>query len=33
LAISLTLPTTIFCGLFADELILVLFGPNWVKQQ
>jgi len=31
LAISLTLPTTIFCGLFADELILVLFGPNWVK--
>lgn len=31
LAVSMTLPVTIFCALFADELILVLFGPNWVK--
>jgi len=27
----MTLPVTIFCALFADELILTLFGPNWVK--
>ena len=26
---SLTLPTTIFCVLFADEIIAVALGPNW----
>jgi O-antigen/teichoic acid export membrane protein len=29
LAISMTLPITICCALFADEIILVLFGPTW----
>src|SRR5205823_14448709 len=26
---SMTLPTTIFCALFADEIILVVLGPKW----
>ena len=26
---SMTLPTTIFCALFADETILVVLGPKW----
>jgi O-antigen/teichoic acid export membrane protein len=30
LAISMTMPITIFCAVFANELILVLFGPTWV---
>jgi O-antigen/teichoic acid export membrane protein len=29
LANSLTFPTTIFCALFADDIILVLLGPKW----
>ena len=29
LAVSLTLPVTIFCAVFAAEIILFLFGPNW----
>jgi PST family polysaccharide transporter len=29
IAVSMTMPITIFCAVFADELILVLFGPNW----
>ncbi|WP_284735832.1 lipopolysaccharide biosynthesis protein [Dongia deserti] len=29
LAISMTLPVTIFCVVFADEIILVLFGQAW----
>ena len=30
LANSLTLPTTMFCALFADDIILVLLGPKWI---
>ena len=26
---SLTLPTTIFCALFANDIIQVVFGPKW----
>jgi PST family polysaccharide transporter len=29
LAVSMTIPTTIFCAVFAKEIILVLFGPSW----
>jgi O-antigen/teichoic acid export membrane protein len=29
LVVSMTLPTTVFCALFADELILVALGPKW----
>ena len=27
---SLTLPTTVFCALFADDIILVCLGPKWI---
>jgi O-antigen/teichoic acid export membrane protein len=27
--VSMTLPTTVFCAVFADELIWVLLGPKW----
>lgn len=30
LAVSLTLPITIFCAIFANEIILILFGRNWI---
>jgi O-antigen/teichoic acid export membrane protein len=30
LANSLTLPTTMFCALFADDIILVALGPKWI---
>lgn len=30
LANSLTLPTTVFCALFADDIVLVLLGPKWM---
>ena len=29
LVLALTLPTTIVCSLFADDLIMVLLGPKW----
>jgi PST family polysaccharide transporter len=29
LVVALTLPITIACGLFADDLIFVLLGPKW----
>jgi PST family polysaccharide transporter len=29
LVMSMTLPITIFCAIFADEIILILFGPKW----
>jgi O-antigen/teichoic acid export membrane protein len=29
LVLSLTVPITIVCGLFADDVILVLLGPKW----
>ncbi|MEX0827833.1 MAG: oligosaccharide flippase family protein, partial [Haliea sp.] len=29
LVISLTLPITIFCALFADDIVLVVLGPKW----
>jgi PST family polysaccharide transporter len=31
LALSMTLPTTMFCGLFANEIILIVFGPKWAE--
>ena len=30
LANSLTLPTTMFCALFADDIVLVVLGPKWM---
>jgi O-antigen/teichoic acid export membrane protein len=30
LAVSMTLPVTIFCAVFGDEIIWILFGPNWI---
>jgi O-antigen/teichoic acid export membrane protein len=27
--VSMTLPITVFCALFADELILIALGPKW----
>lgn len=30
LATSLTLPITIFCAVFADEIIRILFGEHWI---
>ncbi len=30
LANSVTLPTTMFCAFFADDLILAVLGPKWV---
>jgi O-antigen/teichoic acid export membrane protein len=29
LVLGLTLPVTLTCALFADDLVLVLLGPNW----
>ena len=29
LVVSITLPTTIACAVFADDIILVTLGPNW----
>ena len=29
LVMSMTLPITIFCALFADDLIFILLGPKW----
>jgi PST family polysaccharide transporter len=31
LALSMTLPISMFCGLFANEIILIVFGPKWVE--
>jgi O-antigen/teichoic acid export membrane protein len=31
LVVSITIPITIFCGLFADEIILVVLGPKWAE--
>jgi PST family polysaccharide transporter len=28
---SMTIPTTVFCMLFADEIILVVLGPKWTE--
>jgi O-antigen/teichoic acid export membrane protein len=28
---SLTLPTTIFCALFANDIVLVALGPKWIE--
>jgi O-antigen/teichoic acid export membrane protein len=30
LANSLTLPTTMFCALFADDIVLIVLGPKWM---
>ncbi len=30
LVVSMTIPVTIFCGVFAHEIILVVLGPKWV---
>jgi len=29
LALGLTVPVTVICALFANDLVLVLLGPNW----
>jgi O-antigen/teichoic acid export membrane protein len=29
LGLSVTIPTTIFCALFADDIIAILLGPKW----
>ena len=29
LVMSMTLPITIFCAIFADDIILILLGPKW----
>lgn len=29
LVMSMTLPITIFCATFANEIVLILFGPKW----
>jgi O-antigen/teichoic acid export membrane protein len=31
LVLSLTLPTTIFCAVLADDIILVVLGPKWTE--
>jgi PST family polysaccharide transporter len=31
LVISLTVPITIFCALFADDIVLVILGPRWTE--
>jgi len=31
LMVSLTIPTTIFCALFADDIVQVLLGPKWLE--
>jgi PST family polysaccharide transporter len=31
LAVSMTLPITVFCALYADEIILISFGPKWAE--
>ena len=31
LVISLTIPITIFCALFADDIVLVILGPKWTE--
>jgi O-antigen/teichoic acid export membrane protein len=31
LTVSMTLPMTIFCGLFAEEIISLLLGPSWTQ--
>src|SRR5215831_562681 len=29
LVLSMTIPTTIFCALFSDDIIVILLGPKW----
>ena len=29
LTVSITVPITVFCGLFADKIILIALGPGW----
>jgi O-antigen/teichoic acid export membrane protein len=31
LVVSMTLPLTIYCFIFADEIVRLLFGPNWAS--
>jgi PST family polysaccharide transporter len=31
LVLSMTLPIAMFCGLFANEIILIVFGPKWAE--
>lgn len=31
LVVSLTIPITIFCALFSDDVVLVVLGPKWVE--
>lgn len=31
LVVALTIPVTIACALFADDIVLVLLGPRWVE--
>lgn len=31
LVVSLTIPTTIFCAFFSEDIILCIFGPKWIE--
>jgi O-antigen/teichoic acid export membrane protein len=31
LVVSLTIPMTIFCALFADDIVLLVLGPKWTE--
>lgn len=31
LVVSLTIPITIFCALFSDDIVLVILGPKWAE--
>jgi len=31
LVVSLTIPTTIFCALFSQDIVLILLGPKWLE--
>jgi O-antigen/teichoic acid export membrane protein len=29
--VTLTIPITVVCALFANDLVLVLLGPKWIE--
>ena len=31
LVVSLTIPTTIFCAMFSNDIVLVILGPKWME--
>ena len=31
LVVSLTIPTTIFCAMFSNDIVLVILGPKWLE--